>query len=321
MSESKLQLTVKEIERTAKLRCAVTYMPNDKKFYYGNAQQADLQQRTGQLIGVSEIEAIEAKDVLQEVLGRAVPQFVLASICRPIRMNNLSARIDVQTGYAGQRKVAELVEAQIVKAAYTPVQFDLWKNVVHLAISDEARLRAAHDIFGQQTDDAANELARMENMDIADATADVTEIAGHDWATGTNNPYEDLGAAMDAIEEAEEPEKGYPVDFIAAHSRVWLDFFSNPFVKGTEPVRIPEATSFGIPGLPGVQGYSDRRLSNTIALVGSRRAPALVLGEGPIESARYRNEPSGYDAFIIRQWLQPQLLIADGIRKLTGVHA
>jgi hypothetical protein len=70
-----------------------------------------------------------------------------------------------------------------------------------------------------------------------------------------------------------------------------------------------------------VTGYASHQLTSTIALVGSTQAPALVLGEGPTEAAQYRNEPAGYDAYIIRQYLQPKLLIAGAIRKLTGVHA
>lgn len=43
--------------------------------------------------------------------------------------------------------------------------------------------------------------------------------------------------------------------------------------------------------------------------------------DGPSESACYRNEPAGYDAFIIRHWYHPQPVISGAIRKLTGVHA
>jgi len=109
---------------------------------------------------------------------------------------------------------------------------------------------------------------------------------------------------------------------MAAHPLVWGDFFSNPFVRGTlVGVKMPAGRVFPVPGLPGVTGYSDNAILNTICFVGSRAAPALVLGEGPTEAARYRDEKAGYDAYIIRQWLQPQLVLSDAIRELTGVHA
>jgi hypothetical protein len=53
----------------------------------------------------------------------------------------------------------------------------------------------------------------------------------------------------------------------------------------------------------------------------SDQAPALVMGEGPTEAARYRDEKAGYYAYIIRQWLQPKLVLSDAIREITGAHS
>jgi hypothetical protein len=290
-------------------------LASDGKFYLGNPEQALGQMRSGQIVGISEIEAVEAKVVMEEVLGLARPQYVLRNLCREVRMDQLVMSIDIATAPSGKEKVPEMQEAEIVRQAYSRQDFSLWKNVVHVVVSDEARLRSAHDVLRLHTTDAGNELARMENSQIQTLAETATGIAGTDWGTDTNNPYDDIGAAMDVVEAK------YAVDFIAANPRVWLDFFSNDNVKGTnQPIQIPSGTSFAIPGLPNVQGYSDRVLTNTLAVVGSERAPALVLGVGPTESARYRNEPSGYDAYIIRQWLEPKLVLSDAIRKLTGVH-
>jgi hypothetical protein len=35
----------------------------------------------------------------------------------------------------------------------------------------------------------------------------------------------------------------------------------------------------------------------------------MVFGEGPTEAAKYRDEKAGYDAYIIRQWLEPSLVL------------
>lgn len=232
-------------------------------------------------------------------------------------MLNLTARIDIATALTGVEKVPPLVEAEISAEAYTKVDFDLWKNVVHVVISDEAAKKAAHDIIGLHTSDAAKEIARMENSQIMTEAETATGVGGSDWGTTTNNPFDDIGGVMDTIEG-----NGYPVDFLAADPLVWMDFFSNPFVRGTaRGVELPRDKTFPIPGLPGVTGISDTALTSTIMLVGSLAAPALILGEGPTEAARYRNERAGYTAFIIRQWLQPELVLSGAIRKLTGVHA
>ena len=51
-------------------------------------------------------------------------------------------------------------------------------------------------------------------------------------------------------------------------------------------------------------------------LVGDSRAPAVVLGLGSVEAAQYRDEKAGYDAYVIRQYMEPQLVIDDAIDKI-----
>lgn len=295
----------------AKMSVKVWYNPCDGKYYVGDARDLKQAQATW------DVTAIKAQVILDEVLGLARPAYVLRNICRVIRMPSLTMSIDIATALTGVEKVPALVEADISAQNYTRIDFELWKNVVHVVISDEARMKAAHDIMRLHVQDAAAEIARMEDKQIAEAAGVATEIAGSDWGNANNNPFDDLVGAISAIEG-----NGYPVDFIAAHPLVWGDFFSNPYVRGVaRGVELPKPPSFPVPGLPGVTGYASHQLASTIAIVGSTKAPALVLGEGPTEAAQYRNEPAGYDAYIIRQYLQPKLLIPQAIRKLTGVHA
>jgi len=269
-----------------------------------------------QIIQPDDVSSIEAVTILEEVLGLAAPQYVLRNLCRLVRMDALAARVDVATKLTGEEKVPPLVEAEVTTQAYSKVEFDLWKNVVHIVISDEARKKAVHNLLSLHVSDAARDLARMENKQIKEEMDGATDEAGSDWGTGTNNPFDDVVGAVTTIEG-----NGYPVDFIAAHPLVWGDFLSNPFVRGTiQGIQFPAGRVFPVPGLPGITGYSDSSLTNTSAFVGSSSAPALVLGDGPTEAARYRNEVSGYDAYIIRQWLQPKLVLSDAICELTGVH-
>ena len=52
------------------------------------------------------------------------------------------------------------------------------------------------------------------------------------------------------------------------------------------------------------------------SLVGSSTALVIVLGERPVEAARYRNEKAGYEAYVIRQYLEPQLVQNNAIDKI-----
>ena len=51
-------------------------------------------------------------------------------------------------------------------------------------------------------------------------------------------------------------------------------------------------------------------------LVGSSTALAIVLGEGPVEAAKYRDEKAGYEAYVIRQYLEPKLVQDTAIDKI-----
>ena len=51
-------------------------------------------------------------------------------------------------------------------------------------------------------------------------------------------------------------------------------------------------------------------------LVGDSHALAIVLGQCPVEAAQYRDEKAGYDAYVIRQYMEPQLVIDDAVDKI-----
>ena len=103
----------------------VWYSSVRKRFY----KQAEPQVFEAQMIQPGDISSIEAVTILDEVLGLARPDYILRNICRPVRMDSLTARVDIATSLAGQEKVPPLVEAEISAEAYSAVDFDLWKNV------------------------------------------------------------------------------------------------------------------------------------------------------------------------------------------------
>jgi len=282
----------------------------------GKVYQGALGDRSyaGQILDIS---AITAKVVMDEVLGLARPDYVLRGLCRPARLNQLVGTTTIATKLAALKKWPAMVEPDIKKLGFATVEFRLWKNEVLVAASDEEQMMASIDIMRSHTLDASGALAAAENEQVAEIAETGTEIAGTDWGDDTKNPYDDIGKVIDAIGP-----KGYNIDAIAANPLVWGDFFSNDHVKGSAVgVRLPAGKTFDVPGLPGVAGFSDFSLTSTKAVVLSIRGPALFFGEGPTTSARFRNELAGYDAYIIRQWLQPKLVLSDAIRVLTGVHA
>jgi hypothetical protein len=278
----------------------------------------------------TDIQDIEAATILDEVLGRARPGYKLRPLCRPIRMDNLTARIDIASALTGQEKVPPLVEAELASEAYTAVEFDLWKNVVHVVISDEAAKKAAHDIMNLNLDDASRDLARMENKQIAETAEACTEkvsgTAYSDWGAMTTppnsdtNPFLAIQASIEYIES-----KGYEPDFMAMNPSLWGKFVTNSYVKDLVHSGIASVSrdggQFTLPGYPTIRVITDNHLTQTPTaslgpIIGDSKAPALVLGEGPTEAAQYRNEKAGYNAYIIRQYLEPKLVIDDAIDKI-----
>lgn len=266
----------------------------------------------------TDISDIEATVVLDEVLGLARPMYTMREVCRPISMDQLVMSIDIASAYTGHEKVDPMEEADIKKQSYSRTNFDLWKNVVHIVVADEAQKKASHDVLGLNIGDAAKELARMEDSQIKTiAEAATLTSAGSDWG-GANNPYDDIMTAFASIEGT----YGFEPTHMIAHPYVWMDFFSNDDVKGQlQGTVLPSGKIFDVPGLPGLTGVSSWQATNTQCLIVSKTAPALVLGQGPIEAAQYRNEKAGYDAYIVRQWLEPKIVQEGAIYELTGVHA
>ena len=303
----------------------------DGKFYKANyterGRNASL--TAGGIVSPSDVEAVEAVTILEQVLGYAWPNYNLRSICRTIQMDNLQERIDIATKSTGQRKVKPMQEAEISKDAFAPINFDLWKNVVHVAVADEAGMKSAHNILQLQTEAAGRDLGRMENLDIKDIAEACTEKTAStpyvDWAAkssgiSTNDPFDAIIPAIDYIQG-----KGWPVDFMALHQTIYSKFIRNTHVRELVHAGIaslgPNGGAFTLPGYPTVKVVTDFALTETPdgthgPLIGSSVAPGLVFGEGPTMAAQYRDEAKGFDGYIIRKWQEPKVVIQDAITKI-----
>ena len=51
-------------------------------------------------------------------------------------------------------------------------------------------------------------------------------------------------------------------------------------------------------------------------MVGDSHASEIVLGQGSVDAAQYRDEKAGYDAYVIRQYMEPQLVIDEVVDKI-----
>ena len=169
--------------------------------YSGNPDRTHEFYNAG-IVTPTDVADVEAVVILDEVMGRARPNYNLRSLCRVIPMDQLVCTIDLATGFTVQRKVPPLVEAEISKDAYSTITFNLWKNVGHVVVSDEAGMKARHPILGESIDECARDLPRAENLDIKDASDTITEKV-------SSAAYSDWGAKTSAVSNTD-PHRLHP---------------------------------------------------------------------------------------------------------------
>ena len=307
----------------------ITRSPITGNYFSGSNPEHDAKGTTWMAGAImpDDIADIQAVTILDEVYGLARPLYKMRQICRPIRMDKLTARLDIASTLSAHRKVPPMVEADIKSEDYSSVNFDLWKNVTHVVIPDESGMKAAHDIMALNTMDAARALAYAENQDIVDiAEADITEkVAG--------TPYVDWGARTTGVSDTDPmlaiqasiayiAGQGYPPDFMSIHPTIWSKFITNTYIRDLVHSGIlkvaPTGSTFTLPGWPTIEIIVDWTLTETPTstigpIVGSRAAPGLVIGEGPIMAEKYRSPSAGYDAYIIRQWLEPKVILDEAL--------
>lgn len=274
-------------------------------------------------IDPSNLREVQAVTVMDEVETLARPQYNLRQLLRVVPISGLSARIRLPTGYTGQEKVGPLEEAELTKKAFSWVPLNLWKNVVHVLASAEDQIIADSAQNLLDTEEAAKELARMENKQISEElegniTEKVSTATYSDWGAysngvSTTNPFIAIRAKLDYIRR-----KGRVPNIIAMHSTLYSKFVLNTYVG--QAVHYGMATMgdnggvFTLPGYPGIRVIVDDQLTETPTgsvgpIVGCTRG--AVLGVGPTLSVEYNGGASFYDAFAIAPFIEPKLVIDD----------
>ena len=273
-------------------------------------------------IDVSDIEDIEAKVVVSEVLGLARAKYKLRELCRVIKMPDLLGDIPIATRLAGIKHVPPLEEAKLSKEAYTWVHFDLeayGKNVVHVAISYEAgkKKNLVGDILASHVKDAAGSIGQMENEDIASFFGDAfDEQGGADWG-GNNDPSSDVMAAIATMINLD---KGYEPGYLAMNPLVWADLVSNDYVRKQMERNL--MVKGEVPTYCGLKVITDVAITpNTSCFVIDTNAPAFVLGDGPSMVQKYEGNAAFYTGYAIAKFAEPRVVLSDAGIEIIGVHA
>lgn len=290
----------------------------------GNTVRAIKSLATAGIVNSQTIDATKSLNILDRVLGLQVRDFFLMNAVTMVPSPNLVFTVDEYTEGSVQEKMPELDEAQLISHAESRVTNVLYKNVGHIAISEEADMKGIHPTQQLRQDKTMKDLARAINSQIATELETATNTtAGSDWGSisGTPpdsdfNPIADIQPAITKIEG-----RGFNVDFIAGHDRPLTDLSTNKFIRGRGNVgigtNVMQANIVNETGLP--QLLKDQALTDTLAIVASK--DACWLGQGATAVASYVNDQAGYKGWIAKQWWFPYIAQQGAIEVLTGVSA
>jgi hypothetical protein len=258
-------------------------------------------------------DGMKAELIVEEVLGLAHPKYNLRPFARVIDTGTKrSGKWPVSTKLAGHEKVPPLVEAPLSAQAYQDIDFELWKNVVHVAISREAEMESKVDIMRMNTKDAARDLARMENKQIAEVITGFTDVPGGDW-TGTDSPLDDIMPLVAVIQDL-----GYDPNALIMQSQVYAYFLANENIKEVYE-RGAVVARGGIQMLGNLKIAAESSLVAETAFLADTEAPAIALFDGPSIVEQYTMQAKFARGYAIAKFLQPYKVLDDAGREMTGL--
>lgn len=282
---------------------------------------------TADIVNTNTISQTKALNILDRVLGLQTRSYFLELAVTKVPAPQLVFTVDTYSEGSVQAKVPELVEADLIEHSETRTTKTLYKNVGHIAESEEAQMMASHNTMALRQDKTIRDMARLLNSQIATELETATDVSGGDWGAldatyfvNNRNPSGDIQGVVTTIRG-----NGFNVDYMAVHDRVATDFLTNTHIRGQggqgpaygQTVMALNQNVVNVPGFPTI--IIDQAKTNTIATIGSK--DAVWLGDGPTIVANYENVQGGYRGWMVKSWKFPYLSQAGAIRDLTGVSA
>lgn len=295
-----------------------------EKYGYKDAQRMIA---TANIVNTQTITNTKALNILDRVLGLQTRSYFLELAVTRVPAPQLVFTVDEYAEGSVQAKVPELLEADLISHTETRTTKTLYKNVGHIAESEEAQMMASHNTMALRQEKTIKDMARLLNSQIATEMETATDVGAGDWGAldatyfvNNRNPAGDIQGVVTTIRG-----NGFNVDYMAVHDRVATDFLTNTHIRGQggqgpaygQTVMALNQNVINVPGFPTI--IVDQAKTATIATVGSK--DAVWLGDGPTIVANYENVQGGYRGWMIKSWKFPYLSQAGAIRDLTSVSA
>lgn len=265
---------------------------------------------------------LDRADILRGVLTEGFALSNVVSLLDQVDVPNLDGSIPIYHPGGADEDLDELETSDINGGYFTNVVFNLKKDRVKLAASDEAKFRSrGGDPLQIQISGAGQDLAdKLDKKTIAAFdTSPQTGAASAPWSTTTNSIYYDLTTAIQAC-------KPYKANFIVMAEDTFSAYCQNETLLklsyGTPSVL---AGAVGrVPGL-GLDIFTDSRVTAGAAFVGASKYCA-ILGKGPAKIGTTDDRNAGAVIYVSDVWRQVKAPIyknASGLNKalykITGL--
>lgn len=265
---------------------------------------------------------LDRADILRGVLTEGFALSNVVSLLDQVDVPNLDGSIPIYHPGGADEDLDELETSDINGGYFTNVVFNLKKDRVKLAASDEAKFRSrGGDPLQIQISGAGQDLAdKLDKKTIAAFdTSPQTGPASAPWSTTTNSIYYDLTTAIQAC-------KPYKANFVVMAEDTFSAYCQNETLLklsyGTPSVL---AGAVGrVPGL-GLDIFTDSRVTPGAAFVGASKYCA-ILGKGPAKIGTTDDRNAGAVIYVSDVWRQVKAPIyknANGLNKalykITGL--
>jgi hypothetical protein len=244
--------------------------------------------------------SLSAADMVSQVLQQGLYLSNLGSILGQVNVPNLTGTVPISKVGAVTEDLEELESSEIEGGSFSYVTFDLKKDRVKLAVSDEAQYKSrAGNPLDIQIANAGMELANVLDKKTVAAlqTSPQTDTADKKWDTVTNSVLYDIGKAVVGI-------KPYRADFIAMPNDVYGAYLGNDSLKymstGAPPILAGAVSR--VPGL-NLDIFVDDRITAKSFIVGASNFAAM-LGKGPVKVRTTDDDEMGATVYQLDVWRQ-----------------
>ena len=139
------------------------------------------------IISTQSIDKTKSLNILDGVLGLQERDFFAEQVTTQLGANNLVVTLDRFTEGTVQAKVGEMQPPDLISHEESRITKVLYKNIGHIAETEEARLMALHDTMGLRQEKTIKDMNRLLNAQICEeintmSTAKGNLVqAGADW--------------------------------------------------------------------------------------------------------------------------------------------